>query len=172
MRNRRDPVFRPLAQSNGSGDERSVPRVANQARGEVALVVEGRSYLLRPSFNASCELETLTNKAYTQWLIEAHRGRLDAMRALMWAFLHECHGEEIRTLADAGEWIVRAGGLEVISRALEQVTAVNAPAEGDGAANPPSAQAGTGGTASSPPVAAGSRRTGSGRARRGSTTTN
>jgi hypothetical protein len=126
--------------------------MANRERGEISLDVQGTAYTLRPTFNACCELETLTDTPVYEHINAALRGRLSAMRALMWCYLQECHGDEIKTLRDASAWIERAGGLAVVNAALERLQMVNAPEGEEGHANetnPPSAPNGTGETVKS-----------------------
>jgi hypothetical protein len=150
-----------------------VPALTGEDKdGNPVVLIAAKSYTLRPTFDACCELETLTDKPVYEHINDALRGRLSAMRALVWCYLLDCHGDEVRTLKDASEWIDRAGGLSVVNAALLKLNALNGPEGevGGDQGNPPSAQAGTGETPTSRRGASGSRRTSSGRARRGNTT--
>jgi hypothetical protein len=116
--------------------------MANQARGEASIVVEGTTYTLRPTVNAICDLEDLLGQPFAAIGDRASTGELRAMRALIWAYLQDRHGDEIKTVKDAGKWIERAGGLQQIEATLQQVTALNAPAPAAPGAvdRPPGAQ--------------------------------
>jgi hypothetical protein len=99
--------------------------VANAHKGEVGLEVNGTPYTLRPTFNCLCDLEELTGKSFMQVGIAASRGSTVAIRQLVWAYLQEYHADEIKTVKDAGDWILRAGGLDVVNKALERLAGVN-----------------------------------------------
>ena len=142
--------------------------MANRERGEVSLDVEGKTYVLRPTFNSGCELETLTNKAIFEHMQEAMKGRMSAMRALMWSYLQDRHSDEIKTLKDAAEWIERAGGVMAVNKALSALVSLNGSEEvGGNKGNPP--KPGIGAVPTSPGADAGSRAKSSGRARRANT---
>ena len=89
--------------------------MANKYRGEAAVTINGREYTLRPSFDALCELETLIDASIDAALKQVNEGRLSGLRAVVWALLHECHAQEIRTLKDASNWIEAASdaGIDV-----------------------------------------------------------
>lgn len=99
--------------------------MANAIRGEVSVTANGKAYTLRPGINAICALEELTGKGFVEIARSAEQGRLSAMRALCWAYLQECHGEEIQTLDDAGRWIDDIGLDELIVK-LGEVNELNA----------------------------------------------
>ena len=109
--------------------------MANRERGEVSLVVDGTAYVLRPTINAICEVEDLTGMTFTQLADRAGTGDIRSMRALLWAYLQDRHADEIKTPADAGRWVERAGGLPGVEAALRDVVALNAP-EHERAARP------------------------------------
>lgn len=130
--------------------------MANQERGEVSVEVEGQRYTLRPSLNAFCEVEDLTGKSFAEIAGMADRGRVSAMRALLWSFLQAAHGDEIKTLADAGAWMDRAGGLAGITAKFHELTRLNAEPEEPGRkvnGRPPRAQGRTGAPSSQTPGA-------------------
>jgi len=129
--------------------------------GAVTIQVEGKPYTLVPDFNALCELQTITGKhpidVMTLATAEFDRdgvtitrpADLTMARACIWAYLQDRHADEIKTLRDAGRWIERAGGLEVVDRALMRVGELNAVEGADGEAAPagdppPAAAAGSG----------------------------
>lgn len=129
--------------------------MANKQRGELDVTVGGTVYTLRPTFDCFCELEDLVGKGMLELLQAINRGHFSAVRAVAWANLHEKHGDEIKTLKDASEWIERAGGVDIVLDWLNQVLKINEPDETHGGApNPPVAQTdGTGERSSEVPVA-------------------
>lgn len=123
--------------------------MANPERGELGVMVDGKSYTLRPTFDSICELEDLIGKAVDAVdgpLVAATEGRRSGLRAVVWCVLQDEHSDEIKVLKDASLWIEKAGGVDVVYPWIERLFAINAPDEPvqGGDANPPSAQAGTG----------------------------
>jgi hypothetical protein len=135
--------------------------MANKERGEVGLDVDGTRYTLRPTLNALCELEDVLNQEFHVVVEAAAKGRLSAVRALVWSYLQEYHADEIRTLKDAARWIERAGGLDVLQETLDQLMTLNAGEASGDDANPPTAQeSGNGASSSSLPNATASETSG------------
>lgn len=130
--------------------------MANPERGEVGVMVGGKPYTLRPTFDALCELEELVGKSVDDVLQSIQQGRLSGLRAVVWCFLQDQHSQEIKTLKDASQWIERAGGvdnvLDLVHRALGLNTPELSAAKAD-TDDPLKAQAGTG-EHSSPVLAA------------------
>src|SRR5678815_2721576 len=95
------------------------------------MCIRDRAYTLRPTFDAVCELEGLIGKSFDVVMEEIAQGRLSGLRSCVWCLLHDSHGDEIRTLKDASEWIERAGGTGAVLAAVNAVFAANEePAEG------------------------------------------
>lgn len=121
--------------------------MANPEKGEVAVDVDGTRYTLRPSFNAICELDELLGGMSLNDL-QSHltRGSVSGLRSVVWCLLQADHESEIKTLKDAGNWIERAGGVEVVMPLVNRALELNAP-EGESAsdgARPRGARVGTG----------------------------
>src|SRR5688572_14969885 len=124
--------------------------MANRERGEVAIEVEGRAYTLRPSFNSICELEGLLNKPFDVVMQDINEGRLSGVRSTLWCLMREHHRDEFPTLEAAGNWNEKVGLDRVRELLVSSMDAnTEAATEGAKAANPPKAQAGTGGRSSS-----------------------
>jgi hypothetical protein len=87
--------------------------------------VGGKPYTLRPDFNAVCELETLINKSFEAVLVECAEGRMNGLRACVWCLLQSHHGDEIKTLKDAGDWITNAGGVEKVYELVKSTLDAN-----------------------------------------------
>jgi hypothetical protein len=80
--------------------------MANAQRGEVAFECDGKSYALRFSSNALCELEDILNcgvNAIATQLSNPENLRIKTVRAVFWAGLLDRNPE--MTLRDAGEII-------------------------------------------------------------------
>lgn len=125
--------------------------MANQEKGELGVTVDGKRYTLRPDFNALCELEDLLGKTFTETALEMSNGRPNAgLRSVVWCLLQDKHGAEIKTLRDAGNWIVRAGGADLVMGHVDKLFTLIA--EDETPANPQTAQDGTGDASSKTPA--------------------
>jgi len=96
--------------------------MANQERGELGVTVGIKRYTLRPDFNALCELEDLVGKTFTETALEMSNGRPNSgLRSVIWCLLQDQHADEIKTLKDAGDWIVDAGGAEKVMALVDEL---------------------------------------------------
>lgn len=108
------------------------------------MTVGGSVYTLRPTFNALCALDELTGKSLDDMFGAIRTGRMSGLRSVVWCLLQPVHGDAIKTLEDAGNWIEEAGVDEVMA-AVAKCVLTNAPdTPGDTGGNPPNAQGGTG----------------------------
>lgn len=131
--------------------------MANPDRGEIAWVVNGKEYTLRPRTNAIRALEQRTKKTYGQILRSVDDFDAEIVCQFMLALLQPYHAKEIRSVEQVGDLIDDAGGMQKAVRLIVEMLVLNnqkatTVAEG-GAENPPSAQAGTGEPSGSAPVA-------------------
>ncbi len=125
--------------------------MANRQRGEVGVVIDGKSYVLRPTFDSLCELEDLVDKPIDEIFKVLQEGRRSGLRAVVWCLLQDRHADTIKSLKDASAWIDAAGGEDVAIALVNRVLLVNAeeaPGGGD-TGNPPGAQSGSGEPSSS-----------------------
>ena len=130
--------------------------MANRARGEVSVEAAGRTYTLRPTVNAICDLEEREGVTFAALAERAGRGDTRAVRALVWAYLQDKHGAEVVTLIDAGAWIEKAGGLRALDTAMQAVVTANSGPEAEAGADPREAQpAGVGATSTEKAAASG-----------------
>ncbi len=120
--------------------------MANRQRGEVGVVVDGTSYVLRPTFDSLCELEDLVDKPIDQIFKVLQEGRRSGLRAVVWCLLQDRHADAIKSLKDASAWIDAVGGEDAAIALVNRVLGVNAgeAQAGDDTANPPGAQSGIG----------------------------
>lgn len=134
---------------------------ANKARGEVELVVsrevdgkpDTKRLTLRLTMNAAAELETRhPGKGVLQLVMAATQGHFTSLRDVVWLLLQKHHAKEFPDPATVGEFIDEWGGFEAFLGALGDTVTANKPPEGDkaagDAANPPGAQVGPTGAAS------------------------
>lgn len=126
--------------------------MANQERGELGVTVGGKTYTLRPTFDAICNLEEAAGKPIAEILTGVQEGRMSGVRGMAFCLLQDKHGREIRTLKDASEWIETAGGADVVLPWLNKVLELNSEVSEESPAVPQSAQAGIGERSSSAPV--------------------
>lgn len=129
--------------------------MANRERGEFRLVAGEKSYLLRITTNACCELEDLAARPLDSVISGANRGHVRDVRLILWAALREHHPElatdDKDSLKAVGTLIDAAGGLSGILAQVKALIALNADSgeKGTGGAaaagaRPPHAQGGTG----------------------------
>lgn len=125
--------------------------MANPERGEAGVIVGGKAYTLRPTFDALCELEELVGRPVHDLLQGIEQGRLSGLRAVVWCFLQDEHSDEIKALKDASKWIEKAGGTDAVLALVHQVLKLNAPpaVAPETKANPRKAQGGSGKRSSS-----------------------
>lgn len=97
--------------------------MANAHKGEIAFEAGGKSYTLRFSTNAICELENALDRSIisiSQDLVNAEKNpeslRFSTLRAILWAGLREHHPG--MTLVEAGDVMTEIGGL---SKAVELI---------------------------------------------------
>lgn len=119
--------------------------MANPYRDEMGIQVEGEQYTFRPDYNAMCALEDITNgKTFIDAANEMAAGFPNSgLRRVVWTLLQPLHANEIKTLNDAGHWIVRAGGADtvfpIVSALFERIQN-NAKDDTSPTTNPPEAQ--------------------------------
>lgn len=123
---------------------------ANKERGEHALVINSRTYVLKLTTNAVCEMETLSGRTFDQVLLRISHGSLSDVRLFFWAALQP-HQPKI-TLVDVGNLIDAAGGLGAIKTQLDALLNLNTEEAKGAEANPPEAQAGVGAGSTLTPV--------------------
>jgi hypothetical protein len=129
--------------------------MANPERGEVALVVNGKEYTLRPRTNAIRDMERRSGKTYGQILGAIDQMSLEAVVYLLFAVLQPYHGAEFKTVDSVGDLLDDLGGYQHVISPLTQMLILNAPRRSgvpeERAANPLAAQAGTGDSSGSTP---------------------
>lgn len=118
--------------------------MANVERGEGSVTWGGKTYTLRPTFDALCELEERLNKPIDQIMREMQEGRLSSVRSVMWCLLQDEHAAEFKALKDASRLIEGIGGVDKAMTVLYGVMGLNLETEASTGGNPPDAQVGTG----------------------------
>jgi hypothetical protein len=123
--------------------------MANRQKGEVNLVVDGRTFTLVLDIDAMCALEehfsTPSHDAtWDEIAVKVNKGSVRVVRALIWAMLQRHHPE--LSVVDAGHLMNDAGGIlglaKVLKVAMESATPdpEDIKALGVGKANPQQAQ--------------------------------
>lgn len=140
---------------------------ANRERGEVALEVSGRTYVMALTVDAMCALEAMFSTpakfmTFQEITDLAERGSMTHIRGVVWAVMLE-HQPEFK-LSDVSKLVRSAGGLTPLTVKLAELVAAAQPDQRDldalgvkqPNANPPQAQAarrGTGAGSTSKPAA-------------------
>jgi hypothetical protein len=135
--------------------------MANRERGEVAIEIDGQTYTLRLDLNALAEFEAalstpIQQVTFQEGLQRVERGQLIAVRAILWAGLRRYHPK--LSLMEAGDLIVKLGGMQNLDTVLKEAVASAMPAP-DAPAQPNPQQArrsGRGRSFSSEPAVPGS----------------
>lgn len=99
--------------------------MANRERGELRLVARHRSYLLRLTVQACCELEDRTGRTLAKVIAGVNAGSATDLRWLFWTALQDRHGEDAPTPDAAGLIANTAGGLFAILTAMRSLVALN-----------------------------------------------
>lgn len=126
--------------------------MANREKGEFDLEIKGKTYTFVLDIDAMIAMEDLfstpqTDVTFDELMRRLQRGSVKATRALIWAALRR-HHKEI-SLADAGDLIRDAGGIDGLSGQIQKLHGSTVPDREDVAElgvkneeNPPEAQAG------------------------------
>lgn len=117
--------------------------MANPHKGEVAFDADGKTYTLRFSSNAICELEERLDKSFTKIGAELQAAvetdpasiRFGTLRAIFWAGLQDHHPDI--DLAAAGDVMIAAGGAVQAMALIGGAFVAAFPAREGGAGNPP-----------------------------------
>lgn len=126
--------------------------MANPERGEVAFVVDGKTYTLKPSMNAMCEVEARTGKTFAELLEGVAKNRMTDAREVLWVLLQKAHAPEFPTVKSVGDLFDAAGGEGALIAALQRSVQVNAPPPGEVGRRPRKARAGIGGVSIGTPA--------------------
>lgn len=97
--------------------------MANRQRGEVTMVLNGRKLVLRPTFDAMCQLEDYLGTTIVKVLGELEQGvaRVKTISAIIWAGWLGYNEKSCPTVEEVGDMVLKDGLLKV----LEQKTPRN-----------------------------------------------
>lgn len=104
--------------------------MANRERGEVSLTVGDRTYTLRPTLTAYCELEDLMDMTHIDVLRAANKGSAKALRALVWSYLQAEHADVVKEPEEAGR-IIDEAGQEHVEEQIRKMMQANEPPKDD-----------------------------------------
>lgn len=96
---------------------------ANKERGELALQVGDKSYVMKMTPNSVCQMETLSGRSHDQTMQRIHEGWMTDVRLYLWASLIERQPQ--LTVLDVGNLIADAGGLGGIKSQIEALVKLN-----------------------------------------------
>lgn len=99
--------------------------MANRERGEQRLVAGDRSFILRLTVGACCELEDRSGKPLEILIEQVNSGSVKALRLVLWASLQDYHALEIATVEQAGEVMDAIGSVPAVIRILSTFLASN-----------------------------------------------
>lgn len=90
--------------------------MANAMRGETDIMLAGREYTLRPTFNALCELENKTGSGLFELAKRFDEGRftLHDIASVIWSGIRAGGCAEPPAFETVGEWIAVQGMASVI----------------------------------------------------------
>lgn len=111
--------------------------MANEERGEVALVGESGEYTLALGMNALCDLQTKTGKSYGQ-VLQSIASDMAIFRDTVFLSLRRHHAKEFPNVSSVGDLIDRIG-IAKVAAAIGRLIELNAGKDED-EPRPPSAQ--------------------------------
>lgn len=117
---------------------------ANTERGEVDVVVNGKTYTLKLSMNASAVLQGRHKKNVSELMLAAANLDVVAIRGIVWMLLQKHHAKAFPDEERVGDLLDDAGGFKFFFDTIAQIGELNS----DGADPNPPAQ-GTGSSESS-----------------------
>lgn len=92
--------------------------MANQERGEINLTLGGKEYVLRPTFEALCEMEDRLGITITDLIMEFAAGKVSIKKVgtVVWAGIYGSMGDKAPTLREVGDMLVKDGMMTVITQ--------------------------------------------------------
>lgn len=105
--------------------------MTNRERGDVPLLIAGRTYTLRMTTAAMVALEDLYSTpskevTFFEVLERVNKGSMKAIRAFLWAALQHHHAGQF-TIDAVGELIESAGGIFALSQQLQSLGTTTTP---------------------------------------------
>lgn len=85
--------------------------MANKQRGEVTIVLSGREYTLRPTFDALCQIEDMLHKTILEVVSDLQDQKISvrALAVIAHAGIRAVEGDKAPTISQLGEAIVSEG---------------------------------------------------------------
>lgn len=99
--------------------------MANRERGELRLVAPDRTFVLRLTVAACCELEDQADRTLADLIAGANAGRATDLRWLLWAALQDRHAAQVPTPSQAGTLADRLGGVRALRAAVVALIRLN-----------------------------------------------
>ncbi|MHA1835998.1 MAG: gene transfer agent family protein [Candidatus Odinarchaeia archaeon] len=94
--------------------------MANSQRGEVSIKLSGETYIMRPSFEALCELEDVLGTTLPQLVIDLQTGNvsLKKVTAVIWSGIWGYNKDKAPSMVEIGEMVVNDGMLNIVNQDL------------------------------------------------------
>ncbi len=118
---------------------------ANPERGELAIEVNGQTYVLRMRLNALCALQKRMGKSYGEIFAAISMQDVEAIREMIFTYLQPYHGKQFKTIDAVGDLIDDMGGHVKAIEVITDLYRLNRPkkdVKSEGSANPPTAGTG------------------------------
>lgn len=112
--------------------------MANEERGEVALVGESGEYTLALGMNAICELQTQTGKTYGE-ILRSISSDMAVFRTTVFQALRRHHAKQFPNVSSVGD-LIDALGPSKVGMAIGHLFELNAKRGAENEGNPPNAQ--------------------------------
>lgn len=96
--------------------------MANSQRGEVSLLLGGKEYTLRPTFEALCELEARTRVSLPDLVMDLQMGNPSLMKLslIIWSGIWGFNKESSPSINEVGEMVVTDGLVNVLEQGVDQ----------------------------------------------------
>jgi len=95
--------------------------MANRQRGEVTITLDGKEYVMRPTFEALCEIEDKLDAAIPDLIMLFKDGniRLKHVAAIVWGGLWGYDKNQAPTFSQVGELISKTGLINILGYGME-----------------------------------------------------
>lgn len=90
--------------------------MANDKRGEIEIELDGKEYLLRPTFNSMCVVEKKLGRSIMDIAIDVSRISHVEAATIIREFIFVKEGEEMPSLNSIGAGIMKEGMIEIVRK--------------------------------------------------------
>jgi len=92
--------------------------MANKERGETNIILDGKSYVLRPTFEALCEMEDRSGLSVLKMLASMEGGNITMrqMALVIWSGIRGYSPDTELTINDVGNLVMKTGFLGIMEQ--------------------------------------------------------